>query len=76
VFIELLHFDPTHRYSDDPTTGHQIDLMQLRGNTCNLADGRLTIASLHQLRGHYPTWDDGIATILREFDRWGWCPEQ
>jgi hypothetical protein len=33
-------------------------------------------ADIHQIRGHYRTWDDAIATILQEFDRWGWWPER
>lgn len=36
-------------------------------------DGRKTSAavSLSQVRGHFPTWEDGITVVLSAFDQWG-----
>ncbi len=31
---------------------------------------RQPAVSLSQIRGHFPTWEDGIMTVLHAFDRW------
>lgn len=35
-------------------------------------DGRKTTAavSIHQIRGFFPRWEDGISAVLAEFDLW------
>ncbi|WP_157570170.1 hypothetical protein [Microtetraspora malaysiensis] len=35
-------------------------------------DGRKTspAVSLSQIRGHFPTWEDGIMVVLSAFDQW------
>ncbi|MFJ9817467.1 hypothetical protein ACIRU3_19800 [Streptomyces sp. NPDC101151] len=31
---------------------------------------RRQAVSLSQVRGHFPTWEDGITTVLAAFDQW------
>lgn len=33
-------------------------------------------AALRQIRGYFPTWEQGILTVLEGFDQWGRRPRQ